>query len=147
MTTVQELAQQAAECFEVAKRQDGDELFFRVKDGSPEWVTDVVRSAHGEFLPDDWRYRIICEAFGFIAENENAEDESAEFADTAVDVYTGQRFAWLASNLQRQGYVDDALAELGWDGDSAADLIGLGQYQEAGEVFALVLQALEALAS
>lgn len=57
-STVQQLAAEAYGCFETAERQDG-ETFWRLKDGSPEWVTDLVLNAHGDFLPDDWRYACI----------------------------------------------------------------------------------------
>ena len=146
-TELQQLAGEAYDCFETVTKDNGEE-FVRVKDGSPEWVTQLVYKAHGEFLPDEWRYRTIQNALAFIHDNEDAEDMSSEFADSEVDVYNAARFAWLASHIQRQFYVDEAISELGWDQESGiAGAIGLGQYEEAGEVFALVLEALEAQAA
>src|SRR6266516_1712460 len=116
-TTLESLAREAAGWFETAERPDG-ESFTRTKDGTPEWVTDLVREAHGDdFLPDDWRYATISDALNFLADDGDPDD-AGEFADQAVDVYTGARFAWLASNLNRAGYVDEAVAEFGYDPES-----------------------------
>jgi hypothetical protein len=136
-------AQAAYECFESARRPEG-ESFTRVKDGSPEWVTDLVREAHGDFLPDDWRYGCIQSALEFIADTDEPDDGAAEFADGYVDVYNGARVAWLDSSIHRGGYCDEALHEFGpVDGDRGVfGLLGLGQYMEASEVYGLVLQAL-----
>ena len=150
------IAAEAYACFETATRDNGSE-FVRVKEGSPEWVTDLVRKAHGDdFLPDDWRYETIRSALGFIADeatdksaptsDRDPDDASAEFADSQVDVYTSELIAWMGSNLRRVGYVDEAVEEYG--GELAGDIVRqimLGQYAEAEEVYALTLNALEDL--
>jgi hypothetical protein len=141
--SLQETAREASGWFETATREDGSR-FVRTKDGAPEWVKDLVHEAHGDFLPDDWRYNVIQDALLWIADSDDPEDSAGEFADGAVDVYTGARLAWLASNLTRPGYVDEAREEFGADTDSdITEQIGLGQYMEASEVYGLVLQALE----
>ena len=147
MTKEQELAAEAYECFETATRPDGSE-YTRVKDGSPAWVTELVRKAHGDdFLPDDWRYETIRSALAFIGDDAtDPENESHEFADTQVDAYTSNLLAWLGSNLLRLGYVDDAVAEYGGEPGGIADQIMLGQYAEAREIYELTLSALQDLA-
>ena len=51
---------------------------------------------------------------------------------------------WLGSNLNRGGYCDEAVSELGFDeGRGVFGLLALGQYWEALEVFGLVVRALE----
>ena len=142
-TSIQDKARAASEWFELATRDD-DSSYVRTKDGAPEWVTEIVYDAHGDLLPDDWRYEVIRDAFEFIAEADDPDDGEGEFADSAVDVYTGARFAWLSSHLSRQGYVDEAADEFGSReaGHSIADEIGLGQYMEAREVYGLVMQGL-----
>lgn len=152
-TTIYALAGEAYDWFEVARRATGDteggpredgEEFIRVKDGAPGWITQMVYSAHGDFLPDDWRYACIRSALAWIHDNEPEDVADAhEFADAEVDVYTGARLAWLASNLQRQFYCDEAQSEFGIDPDAGVvDRIGLGQYAEASEVYAAVVAAL-----
>jgi hypothetical protein len=145
-TGVEAKAQEAYDCFETATRPGNDgERFDRVKDGSPEWVTELVHAAHGDFLPDDWRYACIRAALEFIADSDEPEDGAGEFADGHVDVYNAARVAWLGSSIHRGAYCDEALAELGpVDADSGVyGLVGLGQYMEASEVYALVVEALE----
>jgi hypothetical protein len=145
-TTLQQLAASAGEWFETKQRDNGD-TFVALKDGKPEWLQDLVATAHGDdFLPDDYRYKWARDALEYIAEVDDPDDASGDFADQAVDVYTGARFAWLASNLNRASYCDEAAAEFG-AGDTATDIVsmvGWGQYAEASEVYGLVLQALEA---
>lgn len=148
MTDVQDKAREAVDWFESATRGDtgkDEDRYIRTKDGTPEWVRDIVHAAHGsDFLPDDYRYKWTMEALEYIADADDPED-SSDFADQAVDEYTGARFAWLASNLQRASYVDDAIENLGRSDQGIIGDIGLGQYQEAGEVYGIVLDALERL--
>lgn len=143
MTTVQEAAEIAVDCFETARRRDDDEdVYVRVKDGSPDWIKDLVYKAHGDFLPDDWRYDCIRAAVEYIRDTD--EPDPGEFADGHVDVYNGALHAWLGSNLQRAGYVDEAIAEFGVsDEPDINNMIAMGQYVEAQEVFASVLSSLE----
>jgi hypothetical protein len=57
-----------SQAFETRKRDNGDK-YVALKDGSPEWMTDVCHKAHGDMLPDDWRYSFISEAVDYIDEN------------------------------------------------------------------------------
>src|SRR5206468_2641737 len=146
--TFQDLAREAAGSFEVRTRDSG-ERYTATREDAPEWVGDLVHHAHGgDLLPDDWRYQAISAALDFIAEYDSADDARdacGEFADGHVDVYTGARFAWLASNLGRADYVDRALEDGLADASAGiVAMIGVGQYVESEEVFALVLDALEA---
>lgn len=119
--------------------------FVTLKDDAPVWVQPIVQTAHGDMLPDDWRYATICEAFGEIhdaGEGVDLDDLEHEFADR-VDVYTSELLAWLSSNLTRMGYCDDAQAEGLVESDAGiSQRITIGQYMERREVFGLVLQAL-----
>jgi len=147
-TTVHSLASEAASCFEYASRDDDDrETYVRVKDGSPAWVTEMVREAHDGFLPDDWRYACISAAVDAIdeaGEDADLSDVAAEFADSQIDVYTADRLAWLSSSLRRSSYVDEAASEgLVSAETDTVDRIGIGQYMEAHEVFAAVQRFLE----
>ena len=142
-TNIQDRAGDAAEWFETKRRGDSEEYFTTLKDGAPEWVRELVYAAHhgwSDFLPDDYRYKWAAEACEHICEADDPDD-SAEFADQAVDVYTHERLKWLASNLNRPAYCDEAASEFGYAGDIIA-AIGLGQYMEASEVYGLVLDAL-----
>lgn len=149
--SIRGLAGMMAGAFETARRETGEdesEPYVRLREGSPEWMSDVVRAAHddGEMLPDDWRYSTIRSAVECIAESDDPEDAAHEWADAEVDVYTSARFAWLASNLRRAGYVDQAQDEGITEGsERIVSLIGLGQYNEAREIYSQVLEALGAV--
>lgn len=153
MTTIHELAQEAAEHFGTSRCRQGnrrargndEEAITVLKDGAPEWVRDLVREAHDEMLPDDWRYASIRSALEAIADGEGYDpDEIAgEWADSNVDVYTGSRLEWLASNLNRPAYCDEGADELGGEGLDTVERIGLGQHIESREIFASIVQSLE----
>lgn len=150
--TARQLAGFMLDHFETARRdgftvgtfEDGGETFVRLREGSPAWMTDVVRAAHdgGEMLPDDWRYAAIRSALDCIAESDDAEDAAHEWADSEIDVYTSSRLEWLGSHSARLGYCDEARRE-GIAGESLLDQIGAGQYTEAREVFEQTLAALK----
>jgi hypothetical protein len=143
---VQDLAREASSYFERALRDssDPDSGYVRTKNDTPEWVTNVIYEAHAGMLPDDWRYDQIENALDVIADSDDPDDARGEFADGAVDVYNSDRIAWLASHGNRQSYCDDAASEFGSESRDVIEMIGLGQYYEAGEIYGLVLQALEA---
>lgn len=141
--TVTERAREAASWFETATRPNGDP-FVRLRDGGPDWVADLVRVAHGDMLPDDWRYWLILEAVEFIAECEcDPRDAVHDFAESVVStIPLGACIDWLGSHLERVGYVDEARGELG-GGESVADEIRAGLMLEAEEVFGAVLATLQ----
>src|SRR4051812_19779857 len=146
MVPISKLAREAYEAFTTTQRDD--RAITTTRDDAPDWVNDLVRKAHGDFLPDDWRYDCIRSALehiaGLDAETERElEDEDHQFADGYVDIYTSELTAWLASNNQRVAYVNEGVEELG----AAAELdedkrLMLGQYHEASEVWGSVVRSL-----
>lgn len=142
--TIIDLAGIAYSAFHRVER--GEKTITTLADDAPDWLHDLVHEAHGDMLPDDWRYDVIREALGFIHENGgDLDDLAAEFADD-VDVYSSALLEWLASNLTRAGYCDTAAEELGSpDSSDIMRLIGMGQYLERREVFDSVRQSLEEL--
>lgn len=144
--TVSDLAREAYAALETRQRDSG-ESFTTTKDDAPQWVRDLVYAAHGDFLPEDWRYDCIHSALSHIADSgaddaDDLDDAGHEFADGHVDVYTGARLQWLASNLNRPAYVDDAVDEMGAADLDTTERIGLGQYAESLEVFESVRRSL-----
>lgn len=145
--TIDQLAGEAYAAFE-ARQRDDDTSYVTLRDDAPGWLHDLVRAAHGDMLPDDWRYASIRAALGAIndaGEGADLDDLAHEWADGHVDVYTGARLAWLASDLNRAGYCDDAVDEGLVSPDAGiVDRIGAGQYAESLEVYAAVLEGLTA---
>jgi hypothetical protein len=143
-TNIHQLAGIAYNAFERIER--GEDYITTLKDDAPEWVRDLVRAAHGDMLPDDWRYDAIRSALWVHIHNDESHDldeMGTEWADGYGDVYTGARLKWLASNLNRPAYCDEAREEGLSAGEDIVELIGAGQYMEAREVWGLVVTALE----
>lgn len=136
MATIKVLASQASDSFEVFKREGSEDELYRVREGSEEWIGDLCREAHGDLLPDDHRYEMIHDALVRIANG----DEDGDTIENDVPIYNHDRLRWLASNLQRPSYCDEAREDGMVPGDaSILDLIAAGYYQEAREVHDLVL--------
>lgn len=146
--TIQELAQEMLDQFEVASRDNG-EMFDRLKDNAPAWMKEVVHEAHGDMLPDDYRYSFIREAVELITDSDLDYDDEDGLHDLRLELepatYTGDRLRWLSSNLNRLDYVNSATEVYGHSDQGIADDIGLGQLMEKEEVFELVLNSLTEL--
>ena len=147
MQSIQDIAREMSEAFQTKSRDNGDN-YVTLRDGSPEWMGEVVRGAHDDMLPDDFRYQVIREAVDAIADAEGSRDDirdelAGEFADD-VDIYNHDLTAWLGSHSSRPGYCDEALNEFGRESaEGVMALIGMGQYMERREVFDSVLSSLE----
>ncbi len=137
--TVQALATEADGFLVQAKRTNGDK-FWKFKDEAPEWCTDMAHEAHGDMLPDDWKYEFVSDALSALSENED-EDEARDSLE--IPVYYHEQHAWLASNLNRTGYVDEARSELGTSDQNTDAQIAAGMWMEQREVFDLVLSFLQ----
>lgn len=139
--TIQELAREWLDWFEVGKRDDG-KTFFYLKDGAPEELHKMVRRVHGDMLPDDYKYEYIVGALEAIADYDGDEDDIEELADELeADCYDSDLLEWLNSHSIRTWYVDKAVEEMGHGGGIIED-IAMGQVEEEREVFFTVLEDL-----
>lgn len=135
------VAKDALSFFMVDERTDGSR-FVRLTEGAPEWVSDMVRAAHGSYLPDDWKYETIRDAVEWVAEG-NDPGDFAEFADGRVDAYHSDALRWLASGVYRASYCDLADDEFGpADPDSLMNRVARGQYYEAHDIAGQVVYEL-----
>src|SRR5689334_2352080 len=92
--SVHSLAAKLSKAFQTKKRNDGNE-FVSLKDGSPSWMTDVVRAAHGDKLPDDTVYAFIGKAADAIADADEDADPQDVISEIEPDSYTSDLTAWL----------------------------------------------------
>ena len=142
--TIQTKAEEMRAAIGTAKHDDGTE-YVVLKNGAPQWMIDVCHAAHGDMMPDDWRYRMISDALDILADRKD-DDGYHESLDNDVSIYNSDRTAWLASHLDRAGYVDDAIDEYGWDKERGIfGALGIGEYKEREEVLYLIKAALEEL--
>ena len=138
--TIQDKAKEARKYFKHRTRSSTGESFWTCTDNRPEWVHDMVYTAHAKELPDDYKYQFVVEALDAICDADDLDDITIE-----PDLYNSDLTAWLSSSIARFSYCDDAIAEYG-PVKSLFDLLQLGQQREREEVLYLVIDALEELA-
>lgn len=139
MKTVQEIANEASRWFITTKRDSGEE-FTKTKDGRPQWLTDLIFTAHGDMGPDDWKYDFISKSLDVIA---NSSDDDLECPTIEADVYTSDLTRWLHSRADRVYYLTEALEEYGMkDGFEA---LQMAELKEIEEVYYSVLASLQKL--
>ena len=135
------LAEQLGAAFIRDKRTSGEE-FVKLKDGSPQWMTDVIREMHdnGHKLPDDTVYAMIEKCADAIAEGSDPQDAISEIE---ADIYTHDLTAWLNSRNDHVEYLTEVLEE--WRGDikDGSQLLQLAQLKQIQEVGSALIQALE----
>jgi hypothetical protein len=136
--TIRALADATRNLFVKATRNDGS-VFWKRTDSAPEWVETMVHDAHGEMLPDDWRYAFIVEALDALAESEDPDEASVE-----SDIYTHELTGWLHSRADRYDYCDEAYKERGGHFTNTVELLMIGQALEKAEVLVSVRASLEA---
>jgi len=146
--TIQEKAAEALRYFEAKQREDGSS-YWKLTDNRPDWVHDMVREAHGNMLPDDWKYQMIWEVLSALGEYEcDPYDEFSVLEETYImaPVYTSDLLDYHGSHAERIGRVDDLLLEASDGGGHygmLSDLIAAAWLHECQEVWSSVVQSLE----
>jgi len=138
--TVSELAKEALEWFETGTRDSGEE-FVKTKDGRPEWLTNLIFTAHGGMVPDDHRYKFIKDALQYISDQD--EDADLDCPEIKADIYTSDLTKWLHSRNDRVYYLTEALEE--YEIKDGFQALYLAQLCERGEVYDSVLNSLREL--
>ena len=135
---IRKLAVEAYGLLEWGKRSDGSKYVCR-KGGSPEWLKDLCKAAHGDFFPDDWIYEQIANCLESISDND-CEDDALEAAESAIDIYSSDLLDWAKG---RGWYVDDAIRDGARSMDAA---IMQGQQTMIGEIFSSIVSFLSDMA-
>jgi len=135
MTTIQKLAEEALKYF---VRKSVPREYLTMGSDRPQWVFQMAMNAHNDMLPDDYKFEFIVEALTQISEHEDLDE-----IEMPEEIYTSNLTKWLASNLRRPSYCDDALSEYGGDLDDTVKLLALGYQNEQREVLGLVRSFLE----
>ena len=136
--TVQELAKLARCAFSLETRPDGSE-YWTANRCAPDWIGELVRTAHGDMLPEDYRYKFIVHA---LDELEEAEDLDEAGHQWDFEPYLSRLADWLGSHNHRFSYCDDWAEEMGQPEDTYHRLAG-GHLQERLEVLHSVRASLE----
>ena len=104
-----------------------------------ETYQEFFHHAHGDMLPDDFRYRMIHSILQEMDDNEEYEDLNI---DDLIPIYTYELTSWLESNISRLSYCDDYLQEYGEVNDTISLLLG-GYMMELNEVYYLINEWLD----
>ena len=146
MPTIKTLAAEAL-AHMVEKTRDNGESFWCFDKDAPSWCSELAHHAHGDMMPDDWRYEFIREALLAIDDcDSDDEDEIRDYVmEIEPDIYTGRLLAWLASSVSRLNHVDEYREEYGFDGPTGSAIMG-GQALEKQEVGDLVIDFLADMA-
>lgn len=126
--------------FKTIVREGSHHEIVTLKDDAPDELVDLIHTAHGDFLPDDFRYEVIHDALCAFADCENPDDVRVE-----ADIYNHDLLRWLSSNLKRIGYCDEAQTEFGLDKSDVMTLITYGQQIEKNEIVSCVREELIAI--
>lgn len=141
-----------ASSFETRQRDTGEE-FVCLVDGSPDWMRDAIREAHGGRMPCDYLYRACKAAVDHFAETleesgremlDDSHDAAFDFAESFVSVYHADRFAWLADHLDNHQLVDQMREEGMVDEEAPiSDMVAAGMATQAEAVFERIAEAIE----
>jgi hypothetical protein len=134
---VRTLAEHLSKALTTDKRNDGSE-FVHLKENSPQWMTEVIRSVHGEKLPDDVTYAFISECADAIAEADDADDAITEIEP---DTYTHDLTEWLHSRADHLYYVTEVLEES--EIKDGFQLLAAAQQKQIHEIGFALISALE----
>ena len=128
--------------FKQVTRNDGEKIY-TLQDGAPEELRDLVYAAHGDFLPDDFRYETIHSALCAFA---NCHfDEELDEIRVEADIYNHNLLKWLNSSLKRVAYCNEAILEFGLQSNDLMTVTTYGQQMEIDEIVALVRESLIAI--
>ena len=104
-----------------------------------ETYQEFFHHVHGDFMPDDFRYKMIHSILQEMDDNDEYEDLDI---DNLIPIYTHELIGWLDSNITRLSYCDQYLEEYVVISDTISLLSG-GYMMELQEVYYLIVEWLD----
>lgn len=103
--------------------------------------TEFFHYAHGDMLPDDFRYKMIHDLLSDMVDYDNIDEiDSFELCDSNVNIYNNVLLEWLSSQ-SRYTYVDDAVGEYGYPtGEGLIKAVQMGYFAELEEIYSLIVE-------
>ena len=153
MSSIRSLARIGANSFHAVKCDESrmpDGFFYVKNDDAPEWVVELVKEAHGDMLPDDYKYKFVVGALEAITESDDdaniddIDDNARSIVHDNVDIYTSRLFHWVRSHTDRLATANNFGKE--FEAETIEAFLSGGQYFEIDEVFQTVLSTLANLA-
>lgn len=133
--------------FERSSRASGSE-FWKLKPGSPQWMTDALMAAHDEELPNDSRYDLIRCCLQALSDDgvesqEEALEASLELSLDLVPIHTGDLLRWFSEMPRRLGDCDEALDQGRVSELTSYEMLSEGFRLAAEEVISSLADSLE----
>ena len=148
MATIRELAEQLSEALVTDTRNDGTK-FIKRKDGSPQWMQDVIFKAHQDKLPDDHTYeaidRILSHILDCTDKTATRDDMQEALYEIEADVYTSDLTEWLHSDCSNVYYLDEVMKE--GSPEDGFQLLAMAQHRWLEEIGNVLVDALDQLAT
>ena len=103
---------------------------------------EFFHHAHGDMLPDDFRYKMIHDILSDMSSYDNIDEiDSFELCDSNVPIYNHELLQWVSSHGSRSSYVDDAVSEFGYPIDEGLiNALQMGYFMELEEVYGLIME-------
>lgn len=139
---LQTMIEQMSQAFVKDTRNDGTE-FVKLKDDSPEWMTQIIFLVHEGYLPADEIYETVERVI------DHLHDDGVEDEDTARDsifeievpIYTSELTEWLNQRNDHVYYLTEALENYP-DTKDGFGLLGLAYHIYQQEIANRVINAL-----
>lgn len=133
--------------FKESTRSDGSKHLI-LSAGSPDWMTEAVREAHDEELPNDSRYQLIRDCLQALSDDgveslEEALEASYELSKDLVPVFTGELLQWFSQMPRRLGDCDEALNRERVSELTSYEILSQGFRLAAEEVISSLADSLE----
>lgn len=103
---------------------------------------EFFHHAHGDMLPDDFRYEMIHDLLSDMSRYDDIDDiDSFELCDSNVPIYNNVLLEWLSSDNTRYTYVDDAISDYGYPTDEGLiKAVQMGYFVELEEIYGLIVE-------
>ena len=103
---------------------------------------EFFHHAHGDMLPDDFRYTMIHDILCNMVDDDGDEDP-IDMLDSLVPIYSSDLLAWISSNLTRISYCDQYQDEFDGSALKLTEIITGGYFEELQEVYYLINEWLD----
>ena len=100
---------------------------------------EFFHHAHGDMLPDDFRYKMIHDILCNMVDDDDDEDP-IDMLESLIPIYSSNLLQWVSSNLIRISYCDQYQDEFDGSALKLTEIITGGYFEELQEVYYLIVE-------
>ena len=101
---------------------------------------EFFHHAHGDMLPDDFRYKMIHDVLCNMDED---DEDLIDMLESLIPINSSDLLAWISSNLTRISYCDQYQDEFDGSALKLTEIITGGYFEELQEVYYLINEWLD----